>query len=424
MLQRLIKLEKPFNFLRDGGTWFKIVLLISILIRLYLVLFTEGTYDVEIWEHHIEEIDRIGLIKYYEFSYGHARQFNHPPLISYIVKYIFSLSKYFSIPFKISFRLLFALLDFLTAFYLFNIFKSKPYRYLLIGFYLLCPLTFIMSAYHGNVDSSLGLFILMSLYYLSRKKYLIAGLIFGFGMSVKWIILLTAPTLFFSIPGFKNRMRFAVISSLTGILCYLSPILQAPSVVFNSVFKYGGQMIQTVIGIPVWGNRIIYMCIVKSYLKLFSYPTMEQFMGWRYYYLLHNQIIILVIIIVYAWFKKYRRSDLEIGKTIGEIFCIFYGLTNYWSFQYFAWAIPFLFFLNLKLAGVILFFTTGYIYLLYSLVCESYFLLGKWDFIGHPHLSGPVLFFRNASILLFSAYAIYLVCNSILEQFRRTRNVR
>jgi Gpi18-like mannosyltransferase len=201
MFRKLMLLEKPFDFLRRAGGWFVTVLALSLLVRLWLVLFTEGTYDVEIWQHHAEEIQRIGLTAYYNASFGDIRQYNHPPVMGHIASLCLSLSAWLHLPFKVLFRLLFALQDFLIAFYLMRIFRASAYKYVCMAFYLLCPLTFILSSYHGNSDSSLGLFGLACLYYFSLGKYAVAGIILGAGTWVKWIAALLVPVMLFSAPG-------------------------------------------------------------------------------------------------------------------------------------------------------------------------------------------------------------------------------
>jgi len=42
-------------------TMFKLILLASIIIRLYLAICTEGTTDIIIWHKHAEQISKIGL---------------------------------------------------------------------------------------------------------------------------------------------------------------------------------------------------------------------------------------------------------------------------------------------------------------------------------------------------------------------------
>lgn len=427
MFQKAGAAYRTLDFVKRNGMWFKVVLIISILVRLYLAIFTEGTYDIDIWGRHIAGINKTGLIGYYNATYGNDGLNNHPPAISSFMVWISYAGGLLHTPFKIIFRLFFTSLDFVIAFYILKILINNPYKYLLTSLYLLSPVTFILSAYHGNTDSSIGLFILAAVYYLSRKKYMLSGFILGLGSWVKWIVFLPAPALFFVIPGIKHRARFVIATAGAFLLGHFPVLLKDPNALINNVAKYGGQMIQTTAGIPVWGNRIFYPDFVLFYSKFFNFPTLELFQKWLYWYLGYNSVLIFIVIVAYSWLQRHRRDGIGIGRTVAEVFCILFAITNFWSFQYFAWAAPFWVFLGPVLFLALAFFTSGYIWLLYSFVCGSYLLLGRWDFIGHPYLPAPVLFFRNASILLFVTCSIYFFCSAFSKNinaflFKRIRH--
>src|SRR5438105_1761422 len=47
------------------GIWFWIVIALGAALRFYLVVFTDGTQDVAIWERHARDVRDHGLIGYY-----------------------------------------------------------------------------------------------------------------------------------------------------------------------------------------------------------------------------------------------------------------------------------------------------------------------------------------------------------------------
>ena len=60
------------------GTWFWLVIVIGAVLRIYCILFTNGTSDMEDWEDHATQVRDRGLIGYY-----HANEYaNHPPFMS------------------------------------------------------------------------------------------------------------------------------------------------------------------------------------------------------------------------------------------------------------------------------------------------------------------------------------------------------
>ena len=391
-------------------TLFKVVLAASLVIRLYLAIFTDGTTDITIWEQHAENIHRIGLTEYYRLTINDQWTFNHPPFAGKLVEAIFVIGKTFNIPFKIIFRLLFSAIDYLIAFYIYKLLAADKNRFFYVGFYLINPITFIFSAYHGNTDTSLGLFILLSVYFLSRQKMVSAGIAFGLGTWVKWIILLALPALFFAVPNNRAKIRLIAAMTITSLLGYSWCLLNAPKAMIDSVFGYTGQLIQTTAGIPVWGNRIVVGWLQDLVNPGNGGKLIDAILS-------YNSIIIIIVVTLYSWLRRHREGGIGLGRTVGEVFIIFYGLSNYWAFQYLVWCSPFLVFISLPLAALIACIYSGYICALYSLVCGSCFLLGKWDFVGHPGLSATVLFFRNSSIILSLALTFYFFGSTFPEKY-------
>ncbi len=80
-----VKQLPPFSL--SSPFWFKMVLLVSILIRLHLVFSTEGTYDVAIWKNHVIQINKMGLIEYYRSSQNEPiAKFNHSPFMAFFLQ--------------------------------------------------------------------------------------------------------------------------------------------------------------------------------------------------------------------------------------------------------------------------------------------------------------------------------------------------
>src|SRR5262245_30471075 len=83
---------------------FWIAIIFGAAIRIYCVVFTNGTGDLEDWQDHAQQVFDRGLIGYY-----HANSFaNHPPFISKVGSLILQTSTLTHIPFRILFRAPFA----------------------------------------------------------------------------------------------------------------------------------------------------------------------------------------------------------------------------------------------------------------------------------------------------------------------------
>lgn len=103
----------------------------------------------------------------------------------------------------------------------------------------------------------------------------------------------------------------------------------------------------------------------------------------------HNGAIFFAFVLAFSWLRRGARTVGEVGATIAGVFCLFYAATNYWSFQYFAWAVPFYFFLDWKRCLSLIVVSSTYIYGLYAYFCESWLLSGNWEFIAHSAWPRP-----------------------------------
>jgi len=56
---------------------------------------------------------------------------------------------------------------------------ASPWRFVVAACYWLSPLAIILSAYHGNVDSAVGFFLLLSVWLLSKERTISAAAALG-----------------------------------------------------------------------------------------------------------------------------------------------------------------------------------------------------------------------------------------------------
>lgn len=152
------------------------------------------------------------------------------------------------------------------------------------------------------------------------------------------------------------------------------------------------------------------------YTKFLPFPSAGHFSAALSWYNAHTQGLLLCVIVLYSWMRRHRRSTAETGTTIAVVFCIFYAITSRWAFQYLAWLTPFLIFLGLPAALTLALFSSGYIWLFYSFVCQSLFLQGRWDLAGRPYLPGAVWLFRDLSVLSFAAVSLFFFCKSAFDR--------
>jgi hypothetical protein len=166
--------ELSMTFSR-AGLWFWMAIVLGAAIRFYLVVFTEGTFDAQLWEGHSRDVIERGVVGCYHVN-GSA---NHPPFISEIEAVLLGMSDATGISYRIFLRAPFALLDAAGAFVLLRLLVASPWRFVVAACYWLSPLAIILSAYHGNVDSAVGFFLLLSVWLLSKERTISAAAALG-----------------------------------------------------------------------------------------------------------------------------------------------------------------------------------------------------------------------------------------------------
>jgi len=361
-------------------------------IRLYLVLFTEGTSDVELWEENARGVHQLGLISYY-----HAEPTaNHPPLIFEVESLFYEAATMSGIPFRVLLRAPFAIVDAGTMLLLLNLVPASRYRLLVAAGYWLNPLSIIFSAYHGNTDSAVAFFLLLSVSCLARDKVAIAGFSAGAGLWIKLAGVLAVPALFLFLDGWRKRIIFLAGFGLTALAGYLPALIQDPRAVYAGVFGYRGIALQTVAGIPVWGLRVVFFSLLAPPDK---WPAALHL---PVEFIMQNswQIAIVLMLIV-AWLRRSRRTVPELCATIAGMYLMIYGFSDNWSFQYFAWALPFWFSLGPYFFIPAILLGSAYIYSLYWFLCGNGWLRGTWDFVGHPYWPSALVAFRDLAVLFF-----------------------
>ncbi|MGA2680158.1 MAG: hypothetical protein ABSF37_12790 [Sedimentisphaerales bacterium] len=392
------------------GKWFWAAIAIGILIRLYLVLFTEGTYDAVVWKYHANGVRHLGLIEYYRFN----KDMNHPPFISIAISLLPKISEVTRVPFETLLRIPFALLDGGTLLLLLNLLDNNRHRFALAAFYWLNPLAIIFSSFHGNTDSAIPFFVMLALWLLSKEKFVPAAATMGISLWVKLPAILAMPAFFFFLQGWRKRLLFLAVVGLVGISIYIPALITDAHVVYKNIFGYHGIVIRTNSGIPIWGCYIFLVPLFNSlpagFRQIFERP---------FVFVLDNSwFVSLLLIILLSWLRRSYRTISHLGATIAASYTIIYGFSNNCAFQYFAWSIPFWLFTRPVFLLPATLFAGGYIYSLYWLLCGNTWLLGTCDFTPHPKWPAIVTGFRNLSILFFFTSACVFLIGPIYERAR------
>lgn len=374
------------------GIWFWFVIPIGAALRLYLVFFTQGTRDVELWQEHASAVRDFGLIGYYHAS----KEANHPPFISYAESILLRAADAAGVPYRIFLRLPFALLDAATTVFIALVLTGNRRRWLLTALYWVNPLAIILSAYQGNTDSAIPFFLLLCIWLLSKGNLAGAAIALGISLWIKIPGILALPALVLLIQNWSKRLWFVVAAGIVAIISYLPILVADPQIVIANVLGYHGRQIYTTGRIPVWGTKVLLFSFIAPPEK---WP--EQLHAPVLFLINHSWQLALILALLLVCLRRSNRSVPEVCATIGMLYVVIYGFSDSWAFQYFAWSLPFWFFLPTWFFSSATALGTAYIYSLYWLLCGNAWLLGKWDFAGHPYWPPGLLWIRNVTVLFF-----------------------
>jgi hypothetical protein len=390
-----------------SGIWFWLIIALGAAFRFYLVVFTEGTQDVVIWERHARDVRDYGLIAYY---HGDPSA-NHPPFISEAESLLLRASDATGIPFRILLRAPFALIDAGTALLLLLLLGDCRWRFLAAAAYWFNPLSIIFSAYHGNTDSAVAFFLVLCVWLLSQNRLLAAAVILGVSLWIKLPVVLAIPAFVFFIPDWRKRLRFLLIAVVVALTTYIPALILDPTIIWKNVFGYRAQILHTTAGVPAWGPRVFLFSIIaapQSWPVAFRAPIL--------FFLENSWLIALALVVLITWLSRNDRSVIELCSTIAVVYVIVLTLSDGFSFQYFAWSLPFWFFLPRWFFVSAIVLVSGYIYFLYRCLCGNSWLLGVWDFNGHPYWPATVIWFRDVGYLLFFVSACWFLISALREQ--------
>jgi hypothetical protein len=391
-------------FLHRPGAWLWLALALGVALRVYLVWFTEGSFDVAVKLHHGTQIRERGLVGWYR----EAAVMNHPPLAGELFAGLAALAQATGLPFRALLRAPFALLDVGTGLLLLRLFRGDPLRLAVLAAWWLHPLVLVFSAYHGNTDPAVAFAALLATVLVSAGRPLAAGAALGAGLWIKLPVLVAVPVLFFASPSWRERWRFAGALGVVGLLGFLPVLATDPSLLLERVLGYPGSGVVTPRGIAIWG--------VANTLRIEG-SGLAQLMARA------NTIVCFSPIVAFAWLRRGAFAPRELGASVCVSFLLLYGLTSQWAWQYLAWSLPFWFFLGWRFSGVATALIGAYVVGAYAVFTGSPWLQGRWDFAGHDAWPPLLYLLRDASVLLCLATGSWQLVRAAARELRRPRDL-
>ena len=208
--------------------------------KLWLALSTYGTNDVYAFERFATWGRYLG-----SGLYVHDSDFNHPPLLLPVLRYLDVVAKVTATPFAFWLRLLPTLADAGTLWLVYQMaLPAIAERRVRLGLLLLAasPTLLFISGFHGCIDSIMIALLMLSVYLSQRRASdVAAGLVFGLAASIELVPLVTLPVLVLYRTGWKRRGLFAGVAASAWVLCFVPLALPDLKRALMQVFGHGGQ---------------------------------------------------------------------------------------------------------------------------------------------------------------------------------------
>lgn len=299
--------------------------------KLYCAATTIGTSDVAFFYQFAHAIHERGLLSMYEASVF----FNHTPIVGWFSELVYWLSGGADVP---NSKLIFVFYLRLPAIFadFFGVIALLWYRektgrpsWWALGLYAASPVGFMVSGYHGNVDSVMALGILLAGIACAVNQPALCGLFLGLACNIKIIPLILIPAFFFLWWQQRQVLRFTIPTVLTILIGWSYPLFTIPKVFFADVLGYGSIW-------GVWG--ITYLLRLTGHPALreiaFAQPTPAQ-----------AAIIkgLKLVVVILALFVAWRRRKTELSaifQTLALIWAVFFVFAPGFGAQYLAWLIP------------------------------------------------------------------------------------
>jgi len=224
---------------------------------------------------------------------------------------------------------------------------------------------------------------------------------------------LALPAVVFFIPDWRRRFQFLLIAGVVAFATYVPALLQDPAIIWKNVFGYRAEILHTTAGVPAWGPRVLLFSIITAPQ---NWP--EAFRALILFFLANGWLIALALALLIAWLRRSSRTVPELCATIAGIYILVLTLSDGFSFQYFAWSLPLWFFLSAWFLIPAAVLTSAYVYALYWYLCGNPWLLGAWDFNGHPYWPSLIVGLRNAAYLFFFTAAVWFAISTTAQAFR------
>jgi hypothetical protein len=207
----------------------------------------------------------------------------------------------------------------------------------------------MVSGFHGNNDSVMMFFVLLSILLLERSSPAwLAGIAMGMAVNMKIVPLVFWPAFLLWLPGWRKRAEYFGAAVVVVVAASSPAIFEAPELLAQKVLGYKSSY-------GLWGISRL----------LASAPALSRaFESW-------GRLVLAGALVALAAWMNLGRSKPALARQIGVLALGFLALTPGFGVQYLAWLVPWMACVGGGAAIAWTVATTFFLVLVYTFWCQG-----------------------------------------------------
>jgi hypothetical protein len=331
----------------------------AFLFKLFLAVRTYGTNDVYSYDQFSVWSRYLGVSLYHLDPL-----FNHPPSMIHLLHGLSWLGRVTALPFSFWLRLPAILADAANLWLIWKLLGARVREQSIFWALLLlaaAPTLILVSGFHGNTDSVVMFFVLLSVYLVEKDASVwAAGAALGLAHCVKIYPLIAAPAILLYLPSWNRRIKFCAAAGLVLLVAWSPFVFQDPRIVIGQVFGYRSSY-------GVWGLSYILDTLTARVPSLTPLNAAYERLG--------AYIALGLVCLVSFRLNSGRMSEAsqrpQLFSQVGLVFLLFLSVSSGFGVQYLAWLAPWV--VEQGALAAVLFFTTSgiFLFLVYNLWAQG-----------------------------------------------------
>jgi len=290
--------------------------------KILLALKTYGTNDVYGWEQALEWFRYVGRDMFRVVPGA-----NNPPSMLYFMSFVRWLAQTTGRPFSFWLHVPSILADAGNLWLAWRILQprwgERSIRWALL-LLALAPALILISGYHGQNDSLMIFFLLLSVFLVEKGSIAAGGAAFGLSMCVKVVPVIAVPAFVFYLLGRRKWILFFAVAGAVILTAWSSFLLRDPRAVIADCFGYKSAL-------GHWG--LTYLTYQLSLVSPVG-TALCAFMARA------GSPLLLLAIAVASWWMNHTENRPSLYSQVGVVFFMFLAGTSGFGVQYLAWLAP------------------------------------------------------------------------------------